>query len=215
MAHVPENGRATVADAHLINAGVTDAAGHRATIVSTEETAGQIQAWIELDGGARVLVPVSLLAHQTDGNYRLPFTFTISSEGPGAQTADRLQLAFPVIQEEAHVGKRVVDTGRGVRIHKTVSEREHAWDEALSRDELVIEHVPVGRMVAESETPQMRYEGDTLVLPVLEEVLVVQKQLRLKEEVRVTRRRHQVRQPQSVLLRSEQVTVERFDEGRK
>jgi stress response protein YsnF len=85
----------------------------------------------------------------------------------------------------------------------------------LLRDQLAVEHVPVGRVVAESDMPQMRYEGDTLVVPVFEEVLVVQKQLLLKEEVRITRHRTEVRIPETVLLRSEQVTAERFDEGRK
>lgn len=215
MEHTPENGHGTAAGLHLADARVVDAAGHQARIVSTEQTGNQTQAWIDLADGARVLVPVSLLTQQADGSYRLPFTFTAVSATSPSPAAERFQISFPVVQEEAHVDKRVVDTGRGVRIHKTVSEREQIWDEPLSRDEMVVEHVPVGRLVAESEVPQMHYEGDTLVLPVLEEVLVVQKQLRLKEEVRVTRRREQVRQPQSVLLRSEQVTVERFDEGRK
>lgn len=209
MTHVPENGRGTAANTRLIDACVADAAGHRATIVSTEET----QAWIELGGGARVLVPVSMLALQADGSYRLPFTFTVSSADAGSPIAQQVRTSFPVMQEEAQVSKRVVDTGRGVRIRKTVSEREQTWDEALFREELEVEHVPIDQVVAQA--PSMRYEGDTLVLPVLEEVLVVQKQLRLKEEVRVTRRRHQVRQPQSILLRSEQITAERFDEGRK
>jgi hypothetical protein len=44
---------------------------------------------------------------------------------------------------------------------------------------------------------------------------VVQKQLLLKEEVRITRLRHPVHAPQSVTLKSEQVTVERFDEGNR
>jgi stress response protein YsnF len=75
--------------------------------------------------------------------------------------------------------------------------------------------VAVGRVIAETDAPQTRYEGETLVVPVLEEVLVVQKQLLLKEEIRITRHRKPVRMPQNVLLRSEQVTVERFDETRE
>ncbi|RZI45032.1 DUF2382 domain-containing protein [Herbaspirillum sp. HC18] len=118
------------------------------------------------------------------------------------------------MEEEAHVSRRVVDTGRGVRIHKTVSEREQAIDQPLMRDRLEVEHVDIGRVVAEADVPQLRYEGDTLVVPVLEEVLVVRKQLLLKEEVRITRHREQVRVPESVKLRSEQVRVERFDEGK-
>ncbi|OWW22753.1 hypothetical protein AYR66_08685 [Noviherbaspirillum denitrificans] len=125
-----------------------------------------------------------------------------------------MQMSFPVMEEDVRVGKRVIDTGRGVRIHKTVAEREQVLDEALMQDRLEVEHVQVGTVVSEADAPQMRYEGDTLVVPVLEEVLVVQKQLLLKEEVRITRHREQVSRPEKVVLRSEQVQVERFDEGR-
>ena len=45
--------------------------------------------------------------------------------------------------------------------------------------------------------------------PEIEEVLVVEKRLVLKEEVRVTRKRRQVRNPQRVTLRREEVVVER------
>jgi len=86
-------------------------------------------------------------------------------------------------------------------------------DQPLRRDELVIEHVPIGRVIDEADVPQARYEGDTMIVPVLEEVLVVQKQLLLKEEVRITRHQREERAPRSVLLRAEQVDVERFDKG--
>jgi uncharacterized protein (TIGR02271 family) len=156
-----------------------------------------------------VLVPVSLLALQPDGVYLLPFSFDTSHR------QGNVQMNFPVMQEELHIGKRLIDTGKGVRIHKTVSSREQMIDEPLFHDELEIEHIPVDLPVAGSDVPSMRYEGDTLVVPVLEEVLVLQKQLRLKEEVRITRHKREVHAPQSVKVRSEQVTVERFDERSK
>jgi len=56
----------------------------------------------------------------------------------------------------------------------------------------------------------VRHEGDTMIVPVLEEVLVVEKRLVLKEELRVTRRRVETREPQTVTLRREDVVVERF-----
>ncbi|KRB94293.1 hypothetical protein ASE07_00955 [Noviherbaspirillum sp. Root189] len=118
-----------------------------------------------------------------------------------------------MMEEELHVDKRTVDTGRGVRIHKTVSQREQTIDQPLMHDELLVEHVTVGRVIAEETPPQMRYEGDTLIVPVLEEVLVVKKQLMLKEEVHIRRQQRSVTDPQRVILRSEQVTVERFDDG--
>ncbi|WP_246860569.1 YsnF/AvaK domain-containing protein [Noviherbaspirillum sp. UKPF54] len=206
MAHFHDNGSTHLSDGTLANARVIDAAGHQAAIVSTQHVGAEEQAWIRIDGGTRVLVPVSLLASESDGTFRLPFTFDIGSDAA-------VQMSFPVLEEQMQVEKRIVDTGRGVRLHKTVAERERLLDEPLRRDELVVEHVPVGQIVQEAAPPQARYEGDTLVVPVLEEVLMVQKQLLLKEEVRITRRQHQVREPQSVVLRSEQVAVERFDEG--
>ena len=54
----------------------------------------------------------------------------------------------------------------------------------------------------------MRQEGDTLIVPVLEEVLVVEKRLLLKEEVRITRTRTEVHSPQAVTLRSEEAVIE-------
>lgn len=193
-----------------MQARIIDRAGRQASVVSFEHSGEDALAWIQVDDGPAVLIPVSLLALQADGAYRLPFAF---DPGPGTDGTSR--LTFPVLQEQLHIGKRIADTGRGVRLHKTVSEQEYVVDEPMLHDELEVEHLPVDAIVAESDPPRMRYEGDTLVVPVLEEVLVVQKQLRLKEEVRITRHRRQAHAPQTVLLRSEQIAAERFDENVK
>jgi uncharacterized protein (TIGR02271 family) len=191
---------------HPASATVIDASGQRAAIVSTEHADGEERAWLRLADGTQLLVTMAMLEKLDDGGWRLPFSFDAARE-----QADNVQLSFPVMEERLQVGKRLVDTGRGLRIRKTVAERERMIDEPLLRDELTVEHIPVGQIVS-GDAPQMRYEGDTLVVPVLEEVLVVQKQLLLKEEVRVTRRRHEAREPQRVVVRSEHVEVERFDQ---
>ncbi len=121
-------------------------------------------------------------------------------------------IRIPVVQEELQIGKRTVDTGRGVRLHKTVTEEAIRVDEALAQQGLEIERIPVNAWV-EGPPPVQRHEGDTLVVPVLEEVLVVEKRLRLKEEIRITARASYRHASEQVILRSEQVTVERFDEG--
>jgi stress response protein YsnF len=118
----------------------------------------------------------------------------------------------PLVQEEAWVEKRIVDTGRGVRIHKTVAEHPCRIDESLLRDDVQVNHVPVDRIVPLDQAPATRYEGDTLVVPILEEVLVVERRLRIKEELHITRTRHEERHVETVVLKSEQVSVERFDE---
>ena len=78
----------------------------------------------------------------------------------------------------------------------------------MTRETVEVDRVAVGRYVDGPEAP--RQEGDTLVVPVFEEVLVVEKRLVLKEEIRITRRRvSETAAPQRVTLRSEEIVVER------
>jgi uncharacterized protein (TIGR02271 family) len=122
-------------------------------------------------------------------------------------------LRIPLIEEQLAVDTRVVETGRGVRIHKTVSEQPVTIDERLMREEMDVRHVPVDRIVALEEAPATRYEGDTLVVPVLEEVLVVERRLRIKEELHITRIRREERYHDTVSLKAERVEIERFDDA--
>lgn len=121
-------------------------------------------------------------------------------------------VKVPVLQEDAWIERRVVDTGRGVRIRKTVAEHPCQIDERLVREGVEVSHVPVDRIVALDQAPATRYEGDTLVVPILEEVLVVERRLRIKEELRITRTRREAHHAETVMLKSEQVSVERFEE---
>jgi uncharacterized protein (TIGR02271 family) len=132
---------------------------------------------------------------------------------PDRRLKSRSEIRIPVLEESLQVDTRLVDTGRGVRVHKTVAEEERIVDLPLMHEEISVEHVEVGTWVDPADQPAARYEGDTLIVPVFEEVLVVEKRLRLKEELRITRRRQEKHAPQRFVLRSEDVTVERFDEG--
>ena len=113
----------------------------------------------------------------------------------------------PVIAEEVQVGRRTVETGR-VRVTKLVREQQEVVDQPTVTEHVTVERVPVNRVVEQAPAP--RQEGDTLILPVLEEVLVVERRLVLKEEVRITKRSTESRNPQTVTLRSEDVKVERI-----
>jgi stress response protein YsnF len=123
------------------------------------------------------------------------------------------ELVIPVHEEQLHVGRRVVDTGRGVRVHKAVAEHPRQVDETLLHDELEVRHVTIGQLVPPGETPAARQVGDTLIVPVLEEVLVLEKRIRIREEIHITRHQRSARHAETVVLRSESVTVTPFDEG--
>ncbi len=128
---------------------------------------------------------------------------------------EKQQLRIPVIEEELNLGKRIVETGRGVRLHKTVSEEALRIEEILTQQDLQIEHVPRGVWIRSGTLPANRYEGVTLVVPVLEEVLVVEKRWRLNEEIRITAKSQQRPVTQRVVLRKENIAIERFDESQK
>jgi uncharacterized protein (TIGR02271 family) len=135
-----------------------------------------------------------------------------STNGPSDSGGPEVDVVLPVVREVATVGKRRIDTGRGVRVTKTVLEHQEIVDEPLERDELVVERVVIDRVVDSGQLPSARQEGDVTIVPVLEEVIVTQKRIILKEELRITRVRRTVRDPQRVSLRREKVTAEEFDE---
>jgi stress response protein YsnF len=121
----------------------------------------------------------------------------------------RDDTVIPVVEERVEVGKRLVDTGRAVRVRKQVQEVQTQVREELAGDTVSVERVPVGRTVP--EPPGVRQEGDFTIVPVVQERLVVRKEWVLVEEIRI-RRQHGVRPwEQSVALRRESVEVERFD----
>lgn len=119
---------------------------------------------------------------------------------------------IPVIAEEVRVDTTVREIGR-VKISKQVELRDQPIDLDFIRDHVAVERVPVGRPV---DAPQeVRYEGDVMIIPVHEEVLVVQKQLVVREELRVKVDRLAARERTSVRLRSEAVTITHSDPDKK
>lgn len=152
-----------------------------------------------------LLVPVDMLVALGKNYYTLPLGFAEVLRGDNVDVAE--SIVIPVMQEELHLAKRVVEKSK-LRVHKKVNEREVIVDEPLIEDRIQVERIPINRLI--NKPVGSRVEGDTTVIPVLKEVLVVQKRLMLVEEVRLTRRQIEVRRPQPVTLRSEEVEIERM-----
>lgn len=120
---------------------------------------------------------------------------------------------IPVRQEEVHIGKRWRDAGHGVRVHKQTHESTHEIRQDLTQEEIQVKHVPVDQVVPMDAAPTVRQEGDTLIIPVTEEILVLEKRLRIKEEVHITTTRRTIVHSETVPLLSETVNIESFDEA--
>lgn len=119
------------------------------------------------------------------------------------------QTVIPVVQEEAHISRRTVEAG-SVRVRKVVHTERVTIDEPAYVDRVEVRRVTVNTVV-DGDAPQPRTEGDTLIIPVVKEMIVIEKRLVVTEEVYVTRQRVEVHLPQEVELRREEIIVERRD----
>ena len=118
---------------------------------------------------------------------------------------------LPLVEEELRVSKRDSVTGR-VRVRTVTETLDEIVRQDLQGERVEVERVLVDTLVEPgAPVPQVRTEGDVTILPVLEEVLVVEKRLLLKEEVRISRRAttHVAEVP--VTLRKQRAIVERLD----
>lgn len=168
---------------------------------------GTAQVLVQFEGHAPVLVARDLLNLQTDGSYVLPWSVAeLATQSAAAALPET--TVFPVIEETIQVYKAQVESER-LRIKKVVHEHQETVDLALLTEELEVRRVPINQIVAGPVA--VRQEGDTLIVPVYEEVVVVQKQLLLKEEVHIRKQQSEQHRPETVTLRKEEVLVERID----
>jgi uncharacterized protein (TIGR02271 family) len=112
----------------------------------------------------------------------------------------------PLARERLAIGRKRVPTGR-VNVTTTTTYDTVEIDEPATADEVTVERVRVGALVDEPVEP--RFEGDVLVIPVMEEVVITSRRFRVVEEVRIRRRVVTRRHRETVKLRRQKVRIER------
>jgi uncharacterized protein (TIGR02271 family) len=180
---------------------VIDQDGERGVISAHDP---QAQTYHVEHDGRSFIVPTELLTTLGQSYYSLPTSFKTLARHETEE--DQETLVIPIVAESLALSKQTVDRG-AVRVHMTVGEREVVVDEPTAEDRVTVERVAINQPIDKPVRP--RVEGDTTVIPVMKEVLLVRKQLMLVEEVRLTKTRVEVRQPQTVILRTEEAHVER------
>jgi uncharacterized protein (TIGR02271 family) len=128
---------------------------------------------------------------------------------PSAASHGEPDVHVPVVEETAHVQRAAAVTGC-VRVRKRVSARVMPVDVELARERVHVTRHRVEREV--DAAPPVRREGDTLIIPVVEERVVVERRLVVREEIHVTRVRTTSHARKRVRLRAEHVEVERIDD---
>ena len=115
---------------------------------------------------------------------------------------------IPLLQEELRVEKREVETGR-VRVHVKNDFHDVRIAEELVRSDVDVTRVRIDRRV--DSVPDIQDVGDTIIIPVVEEVLVVEKRLMLREEIHIRRRATVDQHEETVTLTRQRAVVERVD----
>lgn len=146
----------------------------------------------------------------------------MTSNSPSSSAADKLgvtggsdrlnnaslqPMVVPVIEEQAIIGREVVESGR-LRIRKTVQQVEQPVELTLQHDEVQVEHIAINQFVADdAPLPGSRQEGDVLIVPILREVVVTR--VLLVEEIRISKRVVEEPHNSTIQLRQEQIHIER------
>jgi len=115
------------------------------------------------------------------------------------------EVRVPVYEEQLAFGTREVDLGE-IKVHKSVEETEQVRRGPLNREDVEVQRVRVDRRVAEPE--QQRLEDDWLVIPIMEEVFVVENHLMVTEEIRIRKRLVTEEGEVREVVRRERATIE-------
>jgi stress response protein YsnF len=127
----------------------------------------------------------------------------MSSELPSAG-----ESRIPIHAEELSISRRQA-AGATLRASTVTREDEHLVDEMLTHQRVEIERIPIDRPV--DVMPPVRQEGDTTILSVVEETIIVERRLILKEEVRIRRLHILQRHQEAVVLRQQEAVITRVE----
>ena len=109
---------------------------------------------------------------------------------------------IPVIEEEILFDKKVVKN-KTLIIEKKITSAEVSVDVPLTTEHINVERVGMNQFL--DSQPSVRYDGDTIIIPVTREVVV--KRLLLVEEIRISKQLETKNQSEKIILKKEEVTV--------
>ncbi|MFD1804381.1 DUF2382 domain-containing protein [Mixta tenebrionis] len=128
---------------------------------------------------------------------------------PQQQKAER-QESIPLAEEQAEVSTtHVVD--RRIRIQRSTTSAEQLLEAELWREEVEITRVEKNEPVEEGYFPQVRQEGEVLIVPVIEEQVEIIRRHILKEEVHIHKLKKREHFQQQVTLRSQEIEINKED----
>jgi hypothetical protein len=137
---------------------------------------------VRLNDGAEFMVPADALEPQPDGSFYLRRP---RREESGRTEASRAAEPVELVEHATPApAPEPIEPAESVAPPREDQSPPPPSGDQLFRRGYSVRHVPVERILDEPAVP--RQEGETMIYPVMEEVLVVEKKLMLKEEIHVT-----------------------------
>jgi uncharacterized protein (TIGR02271 family) len=112
-----------------------------------------------------------------------------------------------VVEENLKVDKKITEKGK-VKISKSVKEESEIINLPTVNEEVKIERFSRNQII--DKLPEaVRYEGNTMIIPVLQEITVIEKKILLVEEIHITKTSVSSTETKEVTLLKEEVKIER------
>jgi hypothetical protein len=127
---------------------------------------------VKLSNGTELTVPSAALKPQQDGSFYLQ-----DAQAQGGAQPENGSRAFS---------------------KDTVSDEATAVDARLFKEDIDMQRVPVNRVL--DAPAEIRIEDGVTIIPVMEERLKIEKQLILREEIRIVKKRTTIRDPRLTAL---------------
>jgi uncharacterized protein (TIGR02271 family) len=121
---------------------------------------------------------------------------------------DKEAAVIPLVAESVSIERQQIE-GDTIRLTVKTKTHEHLVDEPLTQQRVEMERIPIGRTI--DVAPPVRTEGDTIIIPVVEEIVIVERRLVLKEEIILRRIQTSTRHRENVTVREQEAVIERTD----
>ena len=121
-------------------------------------------------------------------------------------SSEKRDVVIPLYAEEVSIERRQI-AGDTIRVTVRTNTTEQVVDEHTTHMRVEVERTPIGKPI--DSVPPVRTEADTIVIPVVKEVIVVERKLVLKEEIRLRRVQTAERQQESIRVRQQHAIIER------
>jgi uncharacterized protein (TIGR02271 family) len=134
---------------------------------------------------------------------QLPDNVNQLNDNPEESAVSKISL----VEERLNIDIQKIETGK-VQVHKKIVSEEISQQVPVTHEEIEVTHKAINQYV--DAAPAIRFEGDTTIISVVKEVLVIEKKLMLVEEIRLSKKQITTTTNVTEVVRKEEIEINRI-----